>query len=169
MCNSIPMIPLYSATNYPAICLCIQRALAELHLPALPQDCVVLCGAGIAPGTMGEHLGEKAGKLQVFHGGVEYFDRWGVANYLPTSEVEGQEEVGERWFNGKGGCLVTHNPLFSGCEAATAILISKTAREPGVRSGLLRGVARLVLVGSAAGTYGYKKEKMVAKFKVIEM
>ena len=167
------MIPLYSDddadTNYPAIRCCILAALAELHLPALPQDCVVLCGAGIAPGRVGEHLGTGAGAVQVFHGGVEYFDNLGDTKYLPTSQVEGQEEVGRRWSDGEGGCLVTHNPLFSGCEAATAILISKGALEPGVRSGLLRGVARLVMVGGTGGVLGYKKEKMMDKFTVIEM
>ena len=164
------MIPLYSnesTTNYPAIRCCILAALAELHLPALPQDCVVLCGAGIAPRRVGEHLGTGAGALQVFHGGVEYFNYMGP--HLPTSQVEGQEEVGRRWLDGEGGCLVTHNPLFSGCEAATAILVSKGASEPGVRSGLLRGVARLVMVGGTDGLYGYKKEKMLEAFKVIEM
>ena len=163
------MIPLYSDDNdYPAIRKCILAALAELHLPALPQDCVVLCGAGIAPRRVGEHLDTWAGAVQVYHGGVEYFDWLGNAKYLPTSQVEGQEEVGRKWLDGEGGCLVTHNTLFSGCEAATAIFISKGALEPGVRSGLLRGVARLVLVGGT-GFYGYKKEKMMDTFKVIEM
>ena len=118
---------------------------------------------------MAEHLGTGIGELQVFHGGVDSFDMDREATYLATSQVEEQEEVGRKWLDGEGGCLVTHNPLFSGCEAATAILISKSTREPGVRSGLLRGVARLILVGNTGGIAGYKKDKMKGNFKVIEM
>ena len=44
---------------------------------------------------------------------------------------------------------------FSGCEASTCIFISTDALDAGVRSGMLRGVARLVLVGDK---YEYKEE-----------
>ena len=165
------MIALYSP-NYPAIAEGVHRALAELHLPALPQDCVVLCGSDISPIKVAEHLGPGAGQVQVFHGGVQTFDSYGKATYLPSSQVEEeQEEVGRKWLEGEGGCLVTHNNMFGGCESVTAIFISRTTGEPGVRSGLLRGVARLVLLGNtkAAYTTGYNKQKLSGNFRVIEM
>ena len=60
---------------------------------------------------------------------------------LPTVEEETeQEKVGRR---------------FSGCEASTCIFISTDALDAEVRSGMLRGVARLVLVGDK---YEYKEE-----------
>ena len=64
--------------------------------------------------------------------------------------------------------MVTHNTLFCGMEAATAIFISMTVNEPGLRSGLLRGVARVAFLAStAAGEY--KKEKLEEYFHVISM
>ena len=60
---------------------------------------------------------------------------------LPTVEEETeQEKVGRS---------------FSGCEASTCIFISMDALDAGVRSGMLRGVARLVLVGDK---HEYKEE-----------
>ena len=163
------MIALYSP-NYPAIAEGVHRALAELHLPALPQDCVVLCGSDISPIKVAEHLGPGAGQVQVFHGGVQTFSSLGKATYLPASQVEEQEEVGRKWLEGEGGCLVTHNNMFGGCESVTAIFISMSANEPGVRSGLLRGVARLVLLGNTdTGTNRYNKQKLSGNFRVIEM
>ena len=71
-----------------------------------------------------------------------------------------------KWFDKQDGCLITHNRMFSGCEATTAILVSKYRDDPGLRSGLLRGVARLVLVGDK---YGYEKKKLMQDFDVIEI
>ena len=107
----------------------------------------------------------------MFNGGVQTFSITGKAKYLPASQVEEQEEVGRKWLEGEGGCLVTHNNMFGGCESGTAIFISRSADEPGVRSGLLRGVARLVLLGNtkAAYTTGYNKQKLSGNFRVIEM
>ena len=71
---------------------------------------------------------------------------------LPTVEEETeQEKVGRSFF---------------GCEASTCIFISMSAADPGVRSGMLRGVARLVLVGHNGQ---YKKGKLSEKFDVIEL
>ena len=70
-----------------------------------------------------------------------------------------------RWLAGEGGCLITHNRVFNGCEATTAILVTKTSNDTGVRSGLLRGVARLLLVGNKKS---YDKEKLSQDFDVID-
>ena len=69
-----------------------------------------------------------------------------------------------RWLDGEGGCLITHNRVFNGCEATTAILVSRNKYDTGMRSGLLRGVARLILVGH---NYYYNKEKLSQDFDVI--
>ena len=115
-----------------------------------------------------QSIGSEYGLVQTYHGGVEYYNFAGKAKELPTVEEEEQEKVGRRWLDGEGGCLVTHNRSFSGCEASTCIYISRRATDPGVRSGMLRGVARLVLVGNT-GYNGYKKEKLSEKFDVIEL
>ena len=159
------------ATNYPTIILAIKTGLAKLSLSELPQDCVVLCGVNISPTKLGQHLVTAGlGQIQVYHGGVHHFDRWGTAEFLPSTwDNEEQEKVGRSWLSGEGGSLITHNIMFSGCEAATAFFISKCADEPAVRSGLLRGVARMVLVGGNVGTWGYKKEKLQGRFDVYEI
>ena len=87
--------------------------------------------------------------------------------YLPSDQKAGQEDVVRKWLDGVGGCMVTHNTLFCGMEAATAIFISMTVYEPGVRSGLLRGVARVAFLASTRGAY--KKEKLEEYFHVISM
>ena len=146
----------------------MQLSLAHLHLSSLPQDCVILCGAGISPKTLGEHLGPGAG-VQVYHAGVDTYDEYGAATYLPSDQKAGQEDVVRKWLDGVGGCMVTHNTLFCGMEAATAIFISMTVLEPGVRSGLLRGVARVAFLANTAGGAPYKKEKLEEYFHVISM
>ena len=70
-----------------------------------------------------------------------------------------------RWLDGEGGCLITHNRVFNGCEATTAILVTKTSNDTGVRSGLLRGVARLILV---ANEEDYSIIKLSQDFDVID-
>ena len=133
-----------SDINYPAIVSAIKAALSKLHLPHLPQDCVVLCNPMISPVRVGAELGQG---VQVFHGGVEYYDLVGgtaVPHY--PSEEEEQEKVVMGWLEGEGGCLVTHTRSFSGCEAGTAVLVFRRGYEAGLRSGLLRGIARLVFI-----------------------
>ena len=88
---------------------------------------------------------------------------------LPSDQKAGQEDVVRKWLDGVGGCMVTHNTLFCGMEAATAIFISMTVDEPGVRSGLLRGVARVAFLASTADAAPYKKEKLEEYFHVISM
>ena len=53
---------------------------------------------------------------------------------------------------GKGGILVTHNRLFAGMEAPTVIFITKTLgpNETAVRSGMLRAVAKLIVITDSA-------------------
>ena len=78
---------------------------------------------------------------------MDTYDDDGAAKYLPSDQKAGQEDVVRKWLEGQGGCLLTHNPIFSGMEAATSILISMIAGEPGLRSGLLRGVGRVAAGG----------------------
>ena len=150
-------------TNYPAIVSAIKAALSKLHLPQLPQDCVVLCGDKISPVSLGAELGQG---VQTFHGGVEYYDCGGDAEPHYPSEEEEQEKVVMGWLEGEGGCLVTHTRSFCGCEAGTAVLISRGHGDPGLRSGLLRGIARLVFIANKGS---YKKEKLSRDFDVIEL
>ena len=127
----------------------MKAGLSKLGLPELPQDCVVLCGGDISPVKVGQHLTSAGlGQVQVYHGGVDTFDFAGEpAEYLGSCDSEEQEKVGRSWLDGEGGALVTHLTTFNGCEAGTAVFISRRADVVGVRSGLLRGVARLLLVG----------------------
>ena len=64
--------------------------------------------------------------------------------------------------------MVTHNRLFAGMEAPTVVLITKTlgTNETAVRSGMLRAVAKLVVISDRRDT----NIEMVEKhFDVIEM
>ena len=70
-----------------------------------------------------------------------------------------------RWLDGEGGCLVAHNRVFNGCEATTAVHVTKYSYDTGVRSGLLRGVARLILVGDKDR---YNKKKLSQDFDVVD-
>ena len=113
---------LYSGLNinYPAIVSAIKAALSKLHLPHLPQDCVVLCSDRISPVSLGAELGQG---VQTFHGGVKHYDSMGNAVLHYPSEEEEQEKVVMGWLEGEGGCLVTHTRSFSGCEVATADML----------------------------------------------
>ena len=146
----------------------MKEGLSKLGLPELPQDCVVLCGGNISPVKVGQHLTSAGlGQVQVYHGGVDTFNLFGEPEkYLGSCDSEEQEKVGRSWLDGEGGALVTHLTTFNGCEAGSAVFISKTPLEAGVRSGMLRGVAGLVLVGNKKR---YMKEKMEGTFDVIEM
>ena len=93
---------------------------------------------------------------------------YGAAKYLPSDQKAGQEDVVRKWLEGQGGCLLTHNPIFCGMEAATSILISLRAHEPGLRSGLLRGVGRVALIAHTAGV-SYRKDLLAEYFHVIAM
>ena len=146
----------------------MKEGLSKLGLAELPQDCVVLCGGDISPVKVGQHLTSAGlGQVQVYHGGVDTFNMFGQPEkYLGTCDSEEQEKVGRSWLDGEGGALVTHLTTFNGCEAGTAVYISGYSDEAGVRSGMLRGVAGLVLVGDKGW---YKKERMEGTFDVIEM
>ena len=125
---------------------------------------MVLCGADISPVCVGAELGQG---VQVFHGGVEYYRVTGTAVPHHPSQEEEQEKVVTGWLEGEGGCLVTHNKHFSGCESKTAVLVTRGyLGDPGLRSGLLRGVGRLVFI---AHKNVYNKEKLSQDFDVIEI
>ena len=106
--------------------------------------------------------------MQVYHAGVETYSYTGAAKYLPSDQKAGQEDVVRKWLDGVGGCLLTHNHLFCGMEAATAIFISMYPQEPGVRSGLLRGVGRVALLAST-DSGGYKKDKLRRYYNVYDL
>ena len=105
--------------------------------------------------TLGAELGQG---VQTFHGGVKCYRYNGVAEPHYPSEEEEQEKVVMGWLEGEGGCLVTHTRSFCGCEAGTAVLVSRFGYDPGLRSGLLRGLARLLVI---AEKVRYKKEKRI--------
>ena len=144
----------------------MRKGLSLLGLSELPQDCVVLCGGYISPVEVGQHLASAGlGQAQVYHAGVITFNIWGEpGENLSMWDDEEQERVGRSWLDGEGGCLVTHNTIFGGCESATAIFLSLQPSDAGVRSAMLRGVTAMLVVGN---TGVYKKEKMEENFDVI--
>ena len=147
----------------------MKAGLPKLGLSELPQDCVVLCGSHVSPVKVTQHLDSAGlGQVQVYHGGVDSFNRYGEpSEYLNTCDDEEQEKVGRSWLDGEGGCLVTHNITFNGCEASRAVFISwSDPGEVGKRSAMLRGVGGFLLVGDKRL---YEKEKMKGTFDVIEM
>jgi len=148
----------------------MRKGLSKLGLSELPQDCVVLCGCYISPVEVGQHLASAGlGQAQVYHAGVITFNRCGEpVKKLSMWDDEEQERVGRSWLDGEGGCLVTHNTIFGGCESATAIFLSLDPGDAGVRSAMLRGVTAMLVVGHK-GEYGYKKEKMEETFDVISV
>ena len=113
--------------------------------------------------SLGAELGQG---VQTFHGGVKCYRYNGGAEPHYPSEEEEQEKVVMGWLEGEGGCLVTHTRSFSGCEAGTAVLVSRDGDDPGLRSGLLRGIARLVFITDEVT---YNKEKLSRDFDVIQM
>ena len=102
---------------------------------------------------------------------MDTYDECGAAKYLPSDQKAGQEDVVRKWLEGQGGCLLTHNNIFTGMEAATSILISMGANEPGLRSGLLRGVGRVALIANTAGGYGhpYKADLLASYFHLLTL
>ena len=144
----------------------LKKGLSLLGLSELPQDCVVLCGARISPVEVGQHLASAGlGQAQVYHAGVITFNIYAKpAKNLSMWDDEEQERVGRSWLDGEGGCLVTHNTIFGGCESATAIFLSMHSWEAGIRSGMLRGVTAMLVVGDKGV---YNKEKMEGTFDVI--
>ena len=113
--------------------------------------------------SLGAELGQG---VQTFHGGVKCYRYNGDAELHYPSEEEEQEKVVMGWLEGEGGCLVTHTRSFCGCEAGTAVLVSGGGVDPGLRSGILRGIARLVFI---ADKKYYKKEKLSRDFDIIEL
>ena len=146
----------------------MKKGLSLLGLSELPQDCVVLCGCYISPVEVGQHLASAGlGQAQVYHAGVITFNYGGKPEKkLSMWDDEEQERVGRSWLDGEGGCLVTHNTIFGGCESATAIFLSLQSWDTGVRSAMLRGVTAMLVVGDKRW---YKKEKMEGTFDVISV
>ena len=90
----------------------------------------------------------------LYDGGVEAYT-YATAHHYPMDNPSDDEfsPVKQKanllqWLEGKGGILVTHNRLFAGMEAPIVILITKTVgtNETAVRSGMLRAVAKLIVI-----------------------
>ena len=65
-----------------------------------------------------------------------------------------------------GGTLVTHASMFRGMEAASVLYVTRVPGYGGVRSGLMRAVASLVLVSDSMLA---KVEKLGETFEVVNI
>jgi len=143
------------------IAMCLNYTLTELlhldRLPAgnLPPHIVILCGDSIPPREVWKTIDYLDIQPCLYDGGVEAY-KYATAHHYPIPENPSNDEFSSEkqkanlhhWLEGKGGMLVTHNRLFAGMEAPTVILITKTlgSNETAVRSGMLRAVAKLIVI-----------------------
>merc|ERR1712172_291617 len=164
------------------IAMCLNYTLTELlhldRLPAgnLPPHIVILCGDSIPPREVWKTIDYLDIQPCLYDGGVEAY-RYATAHHYDTSsENPSNDEFSPtrqrpnllQWLAGKGGILVTHNRLFAGMESPTVILITKTlgTNETAVRSGMLRAVAKLIVISHIRDA----KLKAIEKhFDVIEV
>merc|ERR1719507_520417 len=143
--------------------MCLNLSLTKLlHLPSsgepaekLPPHIAILCGDSIQPREVWKTIDYLNIRPCLYDGGVEAY-RYATAHHYPVPENPSNDEFSTvrqrpnllQWLEGKGGILVTHNRLFAGMEAPTGILITKTigTNETAVRSGMLRAVAKLIVI-----------------------
>merc|ERR1719370_1950302 len=114
-------------------------------------------------------------KPHLYDGGVEYYSYAKAHHYSSAQHAVDEDPSPDQqradliqWMEGPGGILVTHNRLFAGMEAPTVVLITKTlgTNETAVRSGMLRAVAKLVVITDVRDA----KIKAIEKhFDVIEI
>jgi len=160
------------------ITMCLEFSLTQLlHLPLsedpaenLPPHIAILCGDEIRPREVWNTIDYLNIKPCLYDGGVEKYS-YATAHHYPVngdhSTVQQRADL-IQWMEGPGGILVTHNRLFAGMEAPIVVLITKTlgTNETAVRSGMLRAVAKLVVISDRRDT----NIKMVEKhFDVTEM
>ena len=162
------------------ITMCLWASLTQLlRLPLsgdpaqkLPAHIAILCGDNIQPREVWKRIDYLNIKPCLYDGGVKMYS-YATAHHYTDSENQDHPTAQQRtdliqWMEGPGGILVTHNRLFAGMEAPTVVLITKTlgTNETAVRSGMLRAVAKLVVISDKRDT----NIKMVEKhFDVIEM
>ena len=164
------------------IAKCLKFSLTELlHLPSsgdpagkLPPHTAILCGDNIRPREVWKTIDYLNIKPCLYDGGVEYYS-YATANHYPTpmdpitsehSTVQQRADL-VQWMEAPGGILVTHNRLFAGMEAPMVVLITKTlgTNETAVRSGMLRAVAKLVVITDEKDI---KIETVEKHFEVVE-
>ena len=141
------------------IAMSLNFSLSELlHLEGskeLPPHIVILCGDSIPPREVWKTIDYLEIQPVLYDGGVEAYT-YATAHHYPIPADPSNDEFSPvkqranllQWLEGKGGILVTHNRLFAGMEAPTVILITKTlgTNETAVRSGMLRAVAKLIVI-----------------------
>ena len=151
------------------IAMCLEYSLTELlHLPSsedpaekMPPHIAILCGDMIQPREVWrtiDYLNDTI-KPHLYDGGVEYYSYAKAHHYSSAQHAVDPSPAQQRadliqWMEGSGGILVTHNRLFAGMEAPTVVLITKTlgTNETAVRSGMLRAVAKLVVISDRRDT-----------------
>jgi len=143
------------------IAMCLNYTLTELlhlnRLPAgkLPPHIVILCGDSIPPREVWRTIDYLNIQPVLYDGGVEAY-KYATAHHYPIPADPSNDDFSPvkqkpnllQWLEGEGGILVTHNRLFAGMEAPMVILITKTlgTNETAVRSGMLRAVAKLIVI-----------------------
>ena len=151
----------FNKPNMQNIAMCLEFSLTQLlHLDSvaagkLSPHIVILCGDGIPPREVWKTIDYLNIQPVLYDGGVEAY-RYATAHHYPIQENPSNDEFSTvkqkanllQWLEGTGGILVTHNRLFAGMEAPTVILITKTigTNETAVRSGMLRAVAKLIVI-----------------------
>merc|ERR1712192_128896 len=153
------------------IAMCLEYSLTQLlRLPLsgdppqkLPPHIAILCGDMMKPREVWRtinYLNDNI-KPHLYDGGVEYYSYAKAHHYsspqhavdeAPSPDQQRADLI--QWMEGPGGILVTHNRLFAGMEAPTVVLITKTlgTNETAVRSGMLRAVAKLVVISDRRDT-----------------
>ena len=152
--------------NMANIAMCLNLSLTKLlHLPLsgepaekLPPHIAILCGDSIQPREVWKTIDYLNIRPCLYDGGVKMYS-YATAHHYDFSENQPHPTNQQRanliqWMEGPGGILVTHNRLFAGMEAPTVVLITKTlgTNETAVRSGMLRAVAKLVVISDRRDT-----------------
>ena len=162
--------------------MCLNYALTQLlHLPTsehptakdpMPPHIVVLCGDQISPKEVADSIDFLHIQPLLYDGGVESYG-YATAHHYPQEQREpgqlNKQKVDlDQWLKSTGGILVTHNRLFAGMEAPTVILITKTlgTNETSVRSGMLRAVAKLIVITDVKDA---NKEEIEKHFEIHEL
>ena len=98
----------------------------------------------MSPKKIAEKVKEDV--FDVYHGGIESIDGNGKFTPLHPDEKNGQEQLARNWLLGNGKSLITFDGSFNGLEATSVIFVQRKKFGENFRSGLSRGVARLVWI-----------------------
>lgn len=132
----------------------------------------IICDYGFEISKLLEHL-EITEDIQIYDAGIKMFIMDGTTHYYyyyrncEEDDKYGDTTVVQTWLN-SGGVLLTHNFLFSGCEADVVIFVSQDwgaicASNDEFRSGVTRAVADLCVVTS---NIGFDRDKLEKYFNV---